>query len=244
MKRFVQGFLSLLMLGTAHAASFEEAAYLAKQGDWDTAILNYETLLKEGGPSASVYYNLGLSYQQKADHGRAVLAYERALAMSPRAVDARNNLTKLREQASLPAVSTLPERMPAFTAWLSRGEWTFVFLLGLVLLVSGVWVCTFTSQKKSRIISIIALIISTVMIASSTWVTSVRKSEDQWAVVLSSDQSLLLSPFDSAEKITPCPAGSLIRIESENDDYVYARLSSDETRGWLRRDSLERITAP
>jgi hypothetical protein len=244
MKRFAQGFLSLLMLTTAHAASFEEAQNMAKQGAWDGAILQYETLLKEEGPSAAVHYNLGLCYQQKADHGRAVLAYERALAMSPRAADVRNNLTKLREEASLPAVSTLPEGMPLFTAWLSRGEWTLVFLLSLLVLVVGAWVCSFTSQKNIRIISIITLGFSTVILGSSTWVTTVRKSEDQWVVMLSTDQSLLLSPFVNADKITPCPPGSLVRIESQKGDYVYAKLSSGETRGWLRRDLIEKIALP
>ncbi len=244
MKPLIQGFVSVLMLVAAHAASFEETQFIAKQGAWDVAILKYETLLKEEGPSASVYYNLGLCYQKKVDHGRAVLAYERALAMSPRAVDVRNNLAKLREQASLPAVSTLPDGLPEFTAWLSRGEWTLVFLLGLVLLVGGILVCSFTTQKKARVISIIALTMSTLMLASSTWVTALRRSEDRWAVMLSTDQSLLLSPFVSADKITPCPPGSLVRIESQKGDYVYAKLSSGETRGWLRRDLIEKIALP
>ncbi len=244
MKRLIQGFVSLFILVTAHAASFEEAQYMAKQGAWDAAILNYEALLKEHGPSVSVYYNLGFCYQKKVDHGRAVLAYERALAMSPRAADIRNNLAKLREQASLPAVSTLPEGLPAFTAWLSRGEWTLVFLLGLVLLVGGTWVCSFTTRQQVRVFSIIALSVSTLMLASSTWVTALRRSEDRWAVMLSTDQSLLLSPFDSAEKITPCPVGSFIRIESEKDDYVFVKLSSGEKRGWLKRHSIERVTTP
>lgn len=242
MKCFVQGFVSLLMLVTAHAASFEEAQSMAKQGTWDAAILNYNTLLNEQGPSASVYYNIGLCYQQKADHGRAVLAYERALALSPRALDVRQNLAELREQASLPAARTLPEELPAFTAWLSRGEWTLVFLLGLVLLVGGTVACSFTTQKKVRVFSVFAIMTSTVMIASSTWVNVLRRSEDRWAVIVSTDQSLLLSPFDSAEKLTPCPPGSLVHIESQKGDYVYANLSSGETHGWLRRDAIERIT--
>lgn len=232
--------LQLLILLPLHAASYDEAVRFIKQADTDRAIDTFETLLKEQGPSASVYYNLGLCYQKKADVGRAVLAYQRALDLSPRSTDIKTNLTKLRAEASLPATSTLPDHLPVGISWLSRGEWSLIFLISIISLTASSIVATFTTRKNIRKTSFYIILASLITSGATAWVIQQRKTEEQWAVVIATDQSLLLSPFANAEKIRPCPAGTFIRIQSQKNDYCYAN-SPGGTPGWISATSIQRI---
>lgn len=234
-------FIFLLTLHTLHAATFEEAGQWAKNGDTDRAIAAYETLLNEQGPSASIYYNLGLCYQQKSDTGRAVLAYERALALSPRAADVANNLEQLRIAAALPTDRPLPANLPSGIAWLSRGEWALLFYASLIHLVIGVIMASFSRKKKFRHLGIFNAASCLIVAGSIAWIINQRKSEDQFAIVIDSEQSLLLSPFPTAEKLSPCPPGTLIRIESVKDDYAYITRPNTTTPGWLPRNAIEKI---
>ena len=238
----MKSFLILLIsLHTLHAASFEEAVQLAKNGDTDRAIATYQDLLNEQGPSASSYYNLGLCYQQKSDTGRAVLAYERALALSPRATDVANNLKQLRTAASLPTDRPVVSTLPAGIAWLSRGEWTLLFYASLIHLVIGVIMASFSRKKKFRLIGIFNASTCLIVAGSIAWIIDQRKAEDQFAIVIDSEQSLLLSPFPTAEKLSACPPGTLIRIESVKDDYAYVTRPNTTTPGWLPCNAIETI---
>jgi hypothetical protein len=240
MRRLILGCVSLFLIATVHAASFEEARAAAKNGDWNTAIHHYETILKEHGDSASVHYNLGLCYQQQADTGRAVLAYERCLAMNPRAADARHNLAILREKESLPMLDTLPEGLPPFVAWFSRGEWTMLFLTALVLLLAASWMAVFTSTSIRRVCMAV-IFFSIILAIASAWVGIKRSGVTSMAVILSSGQSLRLSPFANADEVISCPAGSLCMIEWEQGNFFYVRMLSGNSRGWLTKQHLERI---
>src|SRR5207248_7338026 len=63
------------------------------------AIRDYEGVVKAGQWSAPLFYNLGNAYFRAGDLGRAILNYERALALEPRHPEATANLALAREEA-------------------------------------------------------------------------------------------------------------------------------------------------
>ncbi len=241
MKAFLILWFALTLLAQAGAPPFVLAQWSAEKGDWEQAISSYSAALQYEGPSASVYYNLGFCHQQTGDAGRAVLAYERCLALSPRAADAQNNLTMLRKELSLPDAKIRARDLPAWIAWISRDEWFLVFLTASVLLVALFWCAWLSSRRNARFLCFAASAFACTVMAGSAWVMKQRESEDLLAVVLAADQSLQLSPFPTSEKVTSCPAGSVVSLEQEHGDYVFAELTPGNTRGWLRKDSLEKI---
>jgi tetratricopeptide (TPR) repeat protein len=68
-------------------------------GKYTSAIEGYESLVKNGHWNASVFYDLGNAYFRKNDLGRAILNYERALALDPAQPEARANLQLVRDRA-------------------------------------------------------------------------------------------------------------------------------------------------
>jgi len=76
---------------TCGAVTKAEADSAYVQGNYQKAIELYSTLLKEG-QSADIYYNLGNAYYRTEEITQAILAYERALLLSPGDADIRFNL--------------------------------------------------------------------------------------------------------------------------------------------------------
>ena len=68
-------------------------------GKFSNAVAGYESLIKEGQWNSSVFYDLGNAYFREDDLGRAILNYERALALDPAQPEARANLQLVRDQA-------------------------------------------------------------------------------------------------------------------------------------------------
>ena len=82
--RRIFSVLAFLMLAaTLPAGDFETGNELFDQGKYAEAKQNYETLIESGQGSANVYYNLGNADYRLGSAGRAMLNYERALALNP-----------------------------------------------------------------------------------------------------------------------------------------------------------------
>jgi len=93
----------LLVASAARADRPEEAwrrandAYL--RGNYTAAVTAYEQLDREGLVSSDLFFNLGNAYYRSGALGRAIWAFERAVALDPDDDDARYNLTQARSAA-------------------------------------------------------------------------------------------------------------------------------------------------
>ena len=86
---FAINYLLFSTSASAQTKADADSAYV--QGNYQKAIELYSELLKEG-QSADVYYNLGNAYYRSEEITQAILAYERALLLSPGDADIRFNL--------------------------------------------------------------------------------------------------------------------------------------------------------
>src|SRR6266571_6899824 len=105
-------------------AEFAKANQAFAQGHFKEAIANYETLIRDGQWSANVFYDLGNAYFRTGDFGRAILNYERALALERHHPEATANLQIARDEArALEMQQSWPERYLQFA---SRDELVIV----------------------------------------------------------------------------------------------------------------------
>ena len=114
MKRlfFVFSLFNFLIL-TAFAVTKAQADSVYQQEQYQQAAQLYEQLLK-AGESADIYYNLGNAYYRMDDITHAVLAYERALLLSPGDADVRFNLQMARAKT---IDKIVPESEMFFVTW-------------------------------------------------------------------------------------------------------------------------------
>ena len=104
-------FTFLPFMAVAVTKAQADSAY--QQEHYQQAAQIYEQLLKRG-ESADLYYNLGNAYYRMDDITHAVLAYERALLLSPGDADVRFNLQMARSKT---IDKIVPESEMFFVTW-------------------------------------------------------------------------------------------------------------------------------
>ena len=129
-------FFPLIAFGQSDD-EFAKANQEYAQGHFKEAIAGYEALVHGGQWNANLFYDLGNAYFRTRDFGRAILNYERALALDPSQAEARANLQLVRDQArALELAKSWPEQHLGFLstnqyAWLGAiAFWCGTFILG------------------------------------------------------------------------------------------------------------------
>lgn len=233
-------FLILLLVFTCltdlRADMFADARALEKQGKHAEAATQYKNVLTQQQASSSVLFNLGNCYYESRNYGKAILSYERALLINPRAADVRKNLA-LTRKAAFPNEAIDFTTGPLHT--LSRSEWAVcIVACALVIGMSSISAWLRPSWRKSAIIiGVLALL----PLAFGILALKQRHTESSRAVVTASTAKLLLSPFASADEITSCPPGSLVQVLRAQGDYRYVQLLPSNSSGWLHYSELEQI---
>lgn len=223
----------LALSGLLLASGFAEGASEAlASGEFSKAAELYEKQLGESGLNADLLFNLGNARYRLGEYGPAILAYERAMLLDPRAPDIRANLAMARDAAAAfeekePAAWEKPLYWLGFDEWLIAGG-AGLFLLAAVSLVRGFS----SSQKKSPTLRALA-VLGTVALLASIAAVSLRFSELDRAIVLKPNSSVRLSPFATADVVGTLPAGRPVTVEKEHDGFLRVK------NGWISKDDAE-----
>jgi tetratricopeptide (TPR) repeat protein len=220
--------------GTFVKANEEYAA-----GKFKEAIDDYETLVRSGQWSANLFYDLGNAYFRAGDFGRAILNYERALALDPRHPEAEANLRIARDEArALELPATRPERslqrvtLDQYAVLASVAFWIGAF--GLVALI-------FLRRSSFALatMSILSLSLFAFATAALIWISNGNKGRSL-AVVIDKGVEARVATADNANSVLALPPGSEIKIMSKRGDWIYAALPNN-LRGWISAKSAEPV---
>src|SRR6059058_6491953 len=109
-------FLAMSLFAQSDA-EFMRANQAYAQGHFKEAIDGYEALVRSGRWNANLFYDLGNAYFRTSDFGRAILNYERALALERHHPEATANLQIVRDEAhALEMQQSWPERYLQFAS--------------------------------------------------------------------------------------------------------------------------------
>jgi len=216
---------------------FEAANQAYDQGKFSEAKSGYEELFESGEWSANLFYNLGNADYRLGAPGRAILDYERALALDPSHPEARANLALLRGQTH--ARMRPPTWQDAVFAGQALHVWTGVATLAGWLAVLGL-ALIFTSRREEKAGLWLATIAGLLVCAYAAGVLWWRGLERALAIVVAQGTEARLSPADSAGVAEALPAGSRVRVLSERGEWTYCALPG-EGRGWIPQQALERV---
>ena len=207
------------------------------QGKFAEAKQGYEKLIDSGSGSANVFYNLGNADFRLGSAGRAILDYERALALNPRHPEAQANLKLLRDQNG---AKLLPLSWSSRMAnYLTPEIWTIVaavsgwaVIFGLVFLVTS---------RRDENFGLWMLCLLSVVVCAVAVVSLWSIAKDQTLGVITARQAeARLAPAESAGVAEALPAGSQVRVLSERGEWVYCELPG-KGRGWIPDGAVERV---
>ena len=222
-------------------SDFAKANQDYAQGNFNEAISGYRTLVGSGQWSANLFYDLGNAYFRTGDFGRAILNYERALALERHHPEATANLEIARDEArALEMQQSWPERYlesassNQYSISAAVAFWVGVFCI--VRLIFGHWRSAATIALS--ILSLLIFAIATLAIYGLD-----RGSKGRaLAIVTGQDVQARLATADTANSVLALPPGSEVKILSTRGDWVYAVLPN-KLRGWIpvKRTELVRL---
>jgi tetratricopeptide (TPR) repeat protein len=245
MKNFVLIVSAIVSLAAASAAFGQVDARFAKAnqeyaaGQFKEAIDDYEAVVRAGQSTANLFYDLGNAYFRAGDLGRAILNYERALALDQRHAEADANLRIARDEArALELASTRVERALRF---MNLNQYALTAAIAFWIGAFGLTALFFAQRRALGLMtmSILALAIAALATAAIIWVDRGNKGS-ALAIVTDTDTEARVATADNANRVLALPAGSEIRILSKRGDWIYAALPNN-LQGWISAKSAEQV---
>jgi tetratricopeptide (TPR) repeat protein len=235
----------LFCAGSAASAIAQPNAEFAKanqeyaQGNFKEAIASYEALVRADQWNANLFYDLGNAYFRTRDFGRAVLNYERALALDNHHPEATANLQIARDESR--ALELQPTRLERYLQFASINQYSIAAAIAFWLGTFGIVAQIFARRRSAALISLSVLCL--LVCAIAVWAIHTLDNSSKGralAIVTGNDVQARLATADTANSVLALPAGSEIKILSTRGDWMYAALPND-LRGWIQTKNAEQV---
>jgi tetratricopeptide (TPR) repeat protein len=221
------------------AADFRKANQEYGQGRFKEAITGYEALVRAGQWSANLFYDLGNAYFRTGDFGRAILNYERALALDPHHPEATANLQIARDEAG--ALELQPSRFERYLRFATANQYAIAAAVAFWLGAFGLTGLLFAPRRSAALTGL--AICSLLLCAFAVWATATLERGNKGralAIVTAHDVQARLATADTANSVLALPPGSEIKILSTRGDWIYAALPNDR-RGWIQAKNAQLV---
>ncbi len=218
---------------------FAKANQEFAQGHFKEAITGYEGLIRAGQWSANIFYDLGNAYFRTGDFGRAILNYERALALDRHHPEATANLQIARDEAhALELRPTWPERYLQFA---SVNQYSIAAAVAFWIAAFCVTALIFARRRSATMITLMLLMLLLFAGAMfAAWQLERGSKGGTLAIVTGRDVQARLATADTANAILALPPGSEIKVLSTRGDWIYAALPNN-LRGWIPAKNAEQV---
>jgi hypothetical protein len=230
--------MASLALGQPNA-EFAKANEEFAQGHFKDAVAGYEALVRGGQWNANLFYDLGNAYFRMHDFGRAILNYERALALDNHHPEAAANLQIARDEAR--ALELQPSKVERYLQFATVNQYSIAAAIALWLAIFAIVALTLARRRSSALVSLSVFCLLICGLAIWAIHTLDNGSEGRGlAIVTGNDVQARLATADTANSVLALPPGSEIKILSTRGDWMYAALPND-LRGWIQTKNAERV---
>ncbi|MBA3652345.1 MAG: tetratricopeptide repeat protein [Chthoniobacterales bacterium] len=208
-------------------------------GHFPAAIKGYEALVASRQWNPTLFYDLGNAYFRTGDSGRAILNYERALALDQNHAEARANLQLVRDQAR--ALELAPVWVESRLGFLTRSQYSW--LAAAAFWGAAAIFCGLYFARRRAVVWIFALLLLGAISATAAFAVyqlETGSAGADLAIVTKGNTQARLATAETSGTVLVLPPGSEIKILSTRGDWSYAALPND-LRGWIPAQSAERV---
>lgn len=242
-------FMSAVSIGWAQAdvkATFEAANAAYADGNYDDAIIGYESILEERMHFESEY-NLGNAHYKLGNWGPAILHYERATLLSPSDEDVRTNLVLANAQIkdrieSLPSngITDIWERITApgrYQLW--ARIMLFGWTLGFLALAWRLWAKGVENRRLlgSAAAILLSLGLTSMLLARTS---SERIESSKTAIVMAMESAVRNEPGTNGMTLFMLHEGTKVTVTDRTGAHWKIQLANGNS-GWIAASDLTEI---
>lgn len=234
---------SFLLFGQNDVFSKGNEAYFKK--DYNSAIQEYQSLVDEGYQSLELFTNLGTSYFQINQIGKAILYLEKAKIIDSSNPTVVNNLSmaneKIVDEIESIAPFFLKQWWDNFYRFLGANIWSILailFIWGAAYLF-GKWILSRNRRLKSLMYVFPVLFIGLLSFFAARSASNFEM-DSKMGIVLETETHLKSGADQSSNDIMTIHEGLKVDLLDEIGDWYKVRLANGEI-GWLPKNSVGRI---
>lgn len=227
----------------------ESIAGLYADSKYNEVSSAYEELLlnESNQENPAYYYNLGNAYYQSGKVAEAILAFERALRLSPNDADIKHNLKLARLKVIDPIDTQAPfmqESLKTMAYLMPIGLLSMLTILSFTLVVSGLLAFilsrTHWIRRLGFYMSGFALIFSLLFWSLAAYQRHQYEST-RLHIVMESQLNLKESSTDSSNTLLVLHAGTRVHVTGDKQNGFVAVLLDDERAGWVHMQGIEAV---
>jgi tetratricopeptide (TPR) repeat protein len=225
-----------------HGRQFLAAMEAYKTGDYTAAVKDLEAIAAAGVRNGQLYYDLGNAHLKNNDLGRAILWYERALALIPDDPDLRFNYEYARSQTKdLPEGGPSPlTRILFFWAYELSARTIIVLALACNLVFWGLAIAWRLTRRRGLRYALLAALVPTIVFILTAAFNYFEAAHHTQAIVLPPAVAVRSGLAPTSTQLFELHAGAKVKIVRQMQDHVQIRFSEDKI-GWIPSSAVGRI---
>lgn len=240
-------FILLFSTQIFFAQSFEKGNKSYQKGNYEDAIIHYESILKAKKQSAELYFNLGNCYYKLNKVAPAIYNFEKALLLNPNDKDIQNNL-KFAQKLQIDDIKEVPKVgfnkvIQDFTssnhyntwAWISVGL-SFLFLLFFLVYYFG----QTTVIKRIFFIGMVLSAFGIILSISSAFFEKKNYDNDKPAIVFAEITAVKTEPNSTSADAFVLHEGTKVYVFETVDNFKKIELS-DGKKGWIETNKIKEL---
>ena len=244
----------LVVVSDTHAQAPQAADLMTEansryeRGEYAEAAQQYEALIDTGYEDTAIYYNLGNTYLESGDLGRAILNYLRAQALSPRDPDILANLDLARAK-TVDRIGAERDSLVESVSYFGR-RWVTPSELGALSLllwaITGLAISVLLVYRSSPLrafvrtgaaVSAIATLVSFLLLVSMLYVNPY----DHTGVVTAEAVDVVSGPGPQYAREFTLHSGAEVRLVDTRQGWLRVSLPGGELQGWAPSHAIEAV---
>lgn len=213
------------------------------KGNFETAIQQYNFVLKKGLLSPDLYYNLGNSYFRNEQLGYCILSYEKALKLNPSHENAIFNL-ELVKTKRIDKFDEVPQfsfalLLIGFNKYLSHNHSSIIG--SIIILISALMFVYGKKAKLKRIITYSRLCVTLgLLITIMAWKQQTAVREYKSGIVIAKSSNIFSEPNPNSTLLFEIHEGVKLEILSKSNGWINIKTPDNEV-GWIEEFTIENI---
>lgn len=227
--------------------AFEKGNAFYKDGNYEDAISQWESILNEDKHAAALYFNLGNAYYKLNQIGPSIYFYEKALQLSPNDRDIKNNL-KFAQNQTIDVIEPLPKSV--FSNWyhntiglFSFNGWaviTIVFVILFAVLFLFYYYAVHSSKKRLFFSASMVALFFGILAFTFSYIRHSGSINNKEAIIFSERVQVKNEPTNRSDAAFYLHEGTKVKIIDQDGDWYRIELI-DGNDGWILKADLKEL---
>jgi tetratricopeptide (TPR) repeat protein len=239
----------LFLSQTLWSQSPEELFNLAnsdfRNGKYQSSILQYEKIIKEGFQSAELYFNLGNANYKLNKIAPSIYYFEKALLIDPQNEDAKNNLA-FAQRMTIDVIEPMPKTFfqkinESFIYPLSYNTWAWITVMG-AFLSAFFFISYYFSDytHKKRLFFVLSLMGFVFFLITLSIGIKARHHfvTEKPAIVFEAQVSVKSEPGKTNTEVFALHEGTKVQVIDQEENWVKIKLA-DGKIGWILKENIK-----